>query len=532
MEHQCIMVSSKGLRKSCIDYQTCDLSTLKPNDLLYVSSGLVYKFSQRIHEITVPFILLTGDSDYNIPFDVFPNEISVKKFLGHKNLQRWFVQNGNYLLEKMFQMPIGMDYHTFNETTPLEQENSILGIEKVDTELKIYSNCHFATNTRYGKDRLDAIHNIPKELLVLEPNYIPRLESWKHQSKYRFCLSPHGNGLDCHRTWEALILGTIPIVKTSPLDSLYENLPVLIVKEWNEVTETLLLERHLHYKSRTFQLEKLTLNYWLKKMKRQTLYVVCHTGLGDHLFMIGGIRFLTQFYDTIYVYCNSQYYKQIQSIYRDSRIVFIPLTFSGIEGAKQMLSMSLRQIKEDVLVCGLWKSFFPNRITNTKYLEYTPPTSSYLMDVCSIPTSKYHFIEDFYKDMNLTLSHFYEGFSLETTKESIELYESIKDYYIVFIQQQSSDGYVLSIDTILEKYLWNEKTILVCNDKNVYEGMVGLESKFELVKPFVKNDILFYKDVIQNCDEIHMIDSCFLGMIIPYYKMKKMKASVIEISIR
>ena len=33
--------------------------------------------------------------------------------------------------------------------------------------------------------------------------------------KSRFVLSPPGNGIDCHRTWEALFLGAIPIVKRS-----------------------------------------------------------------------------------------------------------------------------------------------------------------------------------------------------------------------------------------------------------------------------------------------------------------------------
>ena len=33
-----------------------------------------------------------------------------------------------------------------------------------------------------------------------------------------------------------MILNTIPIVRTSSLDPLYEGLPVVVVKEWEEVT--------------------------------------------------------------------------------------------------------------------------------------------------------------------------------------------------------------------------------------------------------------------------------------------------------
>ena len=44
-----------------------------------------------------------------------------------------------------------------------------------------------------------------------------------------------GNGLDCHRTWELLYLGCIVITRTSPLDPLFEGLPVVIVRDWEEV---------------------------------------------------------------------------------------------------------------------------------------------------------------------------------------------------------------------------------------------------------------------------------------------------------
>ena len=59
---------------------------------------------------------------------------------------------------------------------------------------------------------------------------------WEAHRDYAFELSPQGNGLDCHRTWEALILNTIPIVRTSSLDPLYEGLPVVVVAEWADVT--------------------------------------------------------------------------------------------------------------------------------------------------------------------------------------------------------------------------------------------------------------------------------------------------------
>jgi hypothetical protein len=87
-----------------------------------------------------------------------------------------------------------------------------------------------------------------------------------------FSISPHGNGLDCHRTWEDLILGCIVIVKTSALDPLYEGLPVVIVKEWNEITPknlTLWLEKFVDKINDTSVRERLTLKYWMEKIRMQ-----------------------------------------------------------------------------------------------------------------------------------------------------------------------------------------------------------------------------------------------------------------------
>jgi hypothetical protein len=75
-------------------------------------------------------------------------------------------------------------------------------------------------------------------------------------------LSPHGNGLDCHRTWEALALGCIPIVKSSGVDPLFEGLPVWIVHEWSEVTQEGMDTVVQAFKGQAFNMERLELSYW------------------------------------------------------------------------------------------------------------------------------------------------------------------------------------------------------------------------------------------------------------------------------
>jgi hypothetical protein len=83
----------------------------------------------------------------------------------------------------------------------------------------------------------------------------------------KFVLSPRGSGLDCFRTWEALYAGSFPIVKTSSLDPLYEGLPVVIINNWEEVTEDFLNEKYEKLTHKSFSLEKLSKDYWTKLIR-------------------------------------------------------------------------------------------------------------------------------------------------------------------------------------------------------------------------------------------------------------------------
>ena len=77
--------------------------------------------------------------------------------------------------------------------------------------------------------------------------------------------APRGGGLDCHRTWEMLYFGMIPIVKTSSLDSLFSSLPVIILQDWDEICalnlekEAMRLAKLLPVRSEVF-----TAKFWMQ----------------------------------------------------------------------------------------------------------------------------------------------------------------------------------------------------------------------------------------------------------------------------
>jgi hypothetical protein len=134
-------------------------------------------------------------------------------------------------------------------------------------ELKAHANFHFSMNTQFAQSRRDAIEQVNKELVVYEEAPVKRLVTWSNQSKYQFVISPHGGGLDCHRTWEALALGCFPIVVRSPIDSLYEGLPVLILESWKQLNAPLMNAFVTYWKKKSIGYEKLYLKYWTDKIK-------------------------------------------------------------------------------------------------------------------------------------------------------------------------------------------------------------------------------------------------------------------------
>jgi len=283
-------ISSRGFMKICDYYSSTPISGVKQvidyptisslsKPVLYICSSAIPHFIKNmLKKIDFQFILVSGDCNNTCPMNVFSTRYQYIQFMEDPRIIHWFVQNFTETHEKITNIPIGLDYHTMKIDTKMgditscyDQENilnQIISIAKPFHERiqKCYGNFQFAMNTRFAYDRYDARFNIDNKLVFYEPCQISRIETWKKQTEYSFVISPHGEGYDCHRTWEALILGCIPIVKQSKIDMLYENLPVLIVERWSDVTDELLKVTITQFQQKTFQYQKLSLEYWKQKI--------------------------------------------------------------------------------------------------------------------------------------------------------------------------------------------------------------------------------------------------------------------------
>lgn len=258
-------VHGNGFR-AISDYQIEDYSChfapseMQDKAIIFIKTDfLEYFFTNILPFIKNRIILITHNSDYPAPG-------CFASYLEHPNILMWFGQNCDCALHpKFIPIPIGIanpcwahgDQKVFDKVLDsLEQDKTFkkqhyLYINFSDTNpvrpwlQKIFSNNPFA------------IHACAKPLA----DYLLEM------ARYRYVLSPFGNGLDCLRTWEALLVGSVPVVKTSTLDPLYADLPVIIVKDWSEITEDFLAKKYQSMCRKEYSSDKLFMDYWVKLIR-------------------------------------------------------------------------------------------------------------------------------------------------------------------------------------------------------------------------------------------------------------------------
>jgi len=259
------------------NYNMDDLNT-KDKIIVYCLHFMSYlnKLIPFMDKVNKPWILISAMEDTQLPLEIdyeFMNKIKSNKHFKH-----WFsinktIPNDNYFTS----IPYGLNYWTllkqpyFGEGIQnfSTQNNSIKYIvnncKPISNRIpKMFCNFHFNfTDNRHGGSRRKLLNILPKNITFYQPQQLNRTNSWKLMSEYMFVVSPFGHGFDCIRTFEALCLGCIVIMKKSFLDIIYEDLPILLVDNWEDINEKLLESYLLEYPNKKFNYDKLKFEYWV-----------------------------------------------------------------------------------------------------------------------------------------------------------------------------------------------------------------------------------------------------------------------------
>lgn len=107
----------------------------------------------------------------------------------------------------------------------------------------------------------NGIYNLP---------FIRRHAYWTALLDHKFIISPEGNGIDCHRHYEALMAGCIPIVEDNPLiREKYAGCPILYTKDYREIKESYLQKVYTEMIDQTFDFSRLFLSFYPPEQQRK-----------------------------------------------------------------------------------------------------------------------------------------------------------------------------------------------------------------------------------------------------------------------
>ena len=294
-ESACRFVSSRGILKSCDAHARRPCSSqssiplglsrvLRTARVVYLCTDMVPQFvHEHLPRRSTPFTLVTGDSDLAVAAGPIAERV-LDALTSHPMFVAWYAQNRVFKHPKLHSMPIGLDYHTLSllegggrdhpwgaRRVPVDQERQLAQIGRsagsiAAKEPRAFCNWHFAIERG---DRRECRRRVDPSAVSYQSDLATREASWRMNTRCAFTLSPAGAGLDCHRTWEALLLGSIPVVLRSPLDELFARLPVVIVDDWSEVTPSRLCSELERIARNSFDFSQLELSYWTARIQSQ-----------------------------------------------------------------------------------------------------------------------------------------------------------------------------------------------------------------------------------------------------------------------
>lgn len=265
IEQDDIINSDKYLLHS----QTCLNCFYHPSSLVFRSDYWRNNLVDSLIRVQVPDgkrTLILGHSDQRVRL----NSLMVGIMRGFNQVR---AINASNFGSRLSSIPLGVtnfskDSAPFNILgnlqIMLEAANSTPRISDYNGVLLV--NFSVSTNLKKRNKLIKILENMEIRNLVPDYSRFGRLNFLQQVRKQSYVLCPEGNGIDTHRIWETLYLGGIPIILSSNvLNPLLTDLPVLIIRDWNELYDKKFLEtKWYEMQTKKYNFEKLKASFWVK----------------------------------------------------------------------------------------------------------------------------------------------------------------------------------------------------------------------------------------------------------------------------
>jgi hypothetical protein len=235
------------------------LEFCKKNQICYVKTDFFYtgQFIWRgeLHPTELKDVCVIGHSDYPVV-----KQISEK-------FRKIFCINRNSNSENTFGIPLGLTNDCNDSPIHRIYGNKKVVIEVMNEKISKTNLAYINFNiSNYPIERQPVWDKFSTKDWVILGSIENTIEGRKKflreikSSKFVFC--PRGNGIDTHRLWETLYMGSFPIVRYEDAHHLFTDLPILFINDWDEISEDYLNSKYDEFINKDWNFDKLKLNFW------------------------------------------------------------------------------------------------------------------------------------------------------------------------------------------------------------------------------------------------------------------------------
>jgi hypothetical protein len=206
----------------------CDPAAITEGSLVFVAAKRLTEFEEHaLPKVAGRFVLISHQGDEIIDWRY--SRIAENPMILH-----WYAQNCVLEHPKVTPLPIGLEDRWRHNNGELSDFRRISrgnrpGIARIAYGFTLGTNLEERYKCYSALRRCSAADELPQ----------PMNSSLYREAvrKYMLIASPPGNGPDCHRTWEAIYMGCVPLVDDCYMNRRFkdEGLPLILVESWDEL---------------------------------------------------------------------------------------------------------------------------------------------------------------------------------------------------------------------------------------------------------------------------------------------------------
>ncbi len=216
------------------------------NCIIFCKIDFVPRLFSLIGSSTHSHVLITHNGDLSVTYDLYDLKPDCIKY--------WYGQNMRVDSHDCCGIPIGLE----NSGSSDNCDTVLQYIDKGQRDNKCYLNLNIHNNPTVRQHVVNLLGS--KDYVTYQTSRISFDAYSAECSSYRYVLSPNGYSdcPDCHRTWEAIYMGVMPVVVDSVAMRYFYDLPIVLVEKWEDIS----IEHLNSFDLSDRTLDKADMMYW------------------------------------------------------------------------------------------------------------------------------------------------------------------------------------------------------------------------------------------------------------------------------